>query len=131
MKTLIVEDDFTSRVLLGEILKRYGSPHVAVNGREAVDAVEAALRAGEPYDLVCLDIMLPEMDGQEALKEIRQLEDDARVAPRDRAKVIMTTAHADRANVIEAMRAQCDAFLVKPIAKTKLIEELRRLELIV
>jgi two-component system chemotaxis response regulator CheY len=131
VKALIVEDDFTSRVLLSEILKRHCFPHVAVNGREAVDAVEAALRAGEPYDLVCLDIMLPEMDGQEALKQIRQLEDDARVAPRDRAKVIMTTALADRDNVIEAMRAQCDSFLVKPIAKIKLIEELRRLELIV
>ena len=131
MKTLIVEDDFSSRVLLSEILKRYGSPHVAVNGREAVDAVEAALRASEPYDLVCLDIMLPEMDGQEALRQIRELEDDARVAPRDRAKVIMTTALADRANVVEAARGQCDAFLVKPIAKARLLEELRRLELIV
>jgi two-component system chemotaxis response regulator CheY len=131
VKTLIVEDDFTSRVLLSEILRRHCSPHVAVNGREAVDAVEAALRAGEPYDLVCLDIMMPEMDGQEALRQIRELEDDARVAPRDRAKVIMTTALADRDNVIEAMRAQCDSFLVKPIAKTRLLEELRRLELIV
>ena len=131
MKALIVEDDFTSRVLLSEILKRHCSPHVAVNGREAVDAVEAALRASEPYDLVCLDIMLPEMDGQEALRQIRELEDDARVAPRDRAKVIMTTALADRANVVEAARGQCDAFLVKPIAKARLLEELRRLELIV
>ncbi len=75
MKTLIVEDDFTSRVLLQEVLKRDGTVHIAVNGKEAVDAVRAAMDAGEPYDLICLDIMMPEMDGYEALKEIRAIEE--------------------------------------------------------
>ena len=68
MKTLIVEDDFTSRLLLQEILKRYGAVHIAVNGREAVDAVRAAAESDESYDLICLDIMMPEMDGYQALK---------------------------------------------------------------
>ena len=81
MKTLIVEDEITSRVLLRELLKRFGPPHVAMNGKEAVAAVSTALLAGEPYDLICLDIMMPEMDGQEALKRIRQLEDGAQLAP--------------------------------------------------
>ena len=130
MKTLIVEDDFTSRLLLQEILRRHGSSHVAVNGREAVDAVRAALAAGAPYDLVCLDIMMPEMNGQEALLRIRQLEEESGIEVWRRAKVIMTTALADRANVIEAIAGQCDSFLVKPIGRIKLIEELRRLGLI-
>ena len=130
MKTLIVEDDFTSRLLLQEILRRHGSSHVAVNGREAVDAVRAALAAGAPYDLVCLDIMMPEMNGQEALLRIRQLEEESGIEVWRRAKVIMTTALADRANVIEAIAGQCDSFIVKPIGRTKLIEELRRLGLI-
>jgi len=130
VKTLIVEDDFTSRLLLQEILRRHGSSHVAVNGREAVDAVRAALAAGAPYDLVCLDIMMPEMNGQEALLRIRQLEEESGIEVWRRAKVIMTTALADRANVIEAIAGQCDSFLVKPIGRIKLIEELRRLGLI-
>jgi len=70
MKTLIAEDDFTGRLLLQEILKRYGALHIAVNGKEAVEAVRTAMDAGEPYDLVCLDIMMPEMDGYQALAEI-------------------------------------------------------------
>jgi two-component system chemotaxis response regulator CheY len=130
VKTLIVEDEITSRVMLREILKRYGLPHVAMNGKEAVDAVSAALQAKDPYDLICLDIMMPEMDGQEALKRIRQLEAEAGVTAEKRAKVIMTTAHADRDNVLEAIRSQCDYFLVKPIDGRALLDELRLLGLI-
>ena len=130
MKTLIVEDELTSRVMLREILKRYGSPQVAMNGREGVDAVRAALQAGDPFDLICLDIMMPEMDGQQALKLIRQLEDEAGTAPEKRAKVIMTTAHADKDNVLQAIQGQCDYFLVKPIDGRALLDELRRMKLI-
>lgn len=130
MKTLIVEDELTSRVMLREILKRYGPPHVAMNGKEGVAAVSTALDANEPYDLVLLDIMMPEMDGQQALKLIRQLEEEAGVTTEKRAKVIMTTAHSDKANVLAAIHGQCDYFLVKPIDRRTLLEELKRLGLI-
>jgi two-component system chemotaxis response regulator CheY len=130
VKTLIVEDELTSRVMLREILKRFGSPHVAMNGKQAVSAVSTALAVGDPYDLICLDIMMPEMDGQEALKQIRQLEQEAGIGADKRAKVIMTTAHADRDNVLEAIQGQCDYFLVKPIDGRALLQELRRLGLI-
>jgi two-component system chemotaxis response regulator CheY len=130
VKTLIVEDEITSRVLLRELLKRFGPPHVAMNGKEAVDAVSTALQAKEPYDLICLDIMMPEMDGQAALKRIRQLEDEAGIEAQERAKVIMTSALSDKGNVLEAIRSQCDYFLVKPIDGRALLEELRRLGLI-
>lgn len=128
MKTLIVEDEFTSRALLREILKRYGAPQVAINGREGVEAVRASLEAGEPFDLICLDIMMPELDGQEALRQIRQLEEEMR--PAKRARVIMTTALADRDTVVESINSQCDYFLVKPIDGRVLLDELRRLDLI-
>jgi two-component system chemotaxis response regulator CheY len=130
VKTIIVEDEFTSRALLREILKRYGPPHIAMNGKEAVESVREALEAAEPFDLICLDIMMPEMDGQEALKRIRQVEEEAGVTAEKRAKVIMTTALADRSNVLEAIRGQCDYFLVKPIDGRTLLEGLRRLGLI-
>ena len=130
MKTLIVEDDFTSRLLLQELLKSYGPSHIAVNGKEAVEAVSTTLEANEPYDLICLDIMMPEIDGQQALREIRLMEKAKGIAGPDHVKIIMTTALGDRANVIKAAQQQCDCFLVKPIQKAKLLEELRKLGLI-
>jgi len=130
MKTLIVEDDFTSRRILQEFLKSYGLSHIAVNGKEAVEAVRAALEAGEPYDLICLDIMMPEMDGQQALREIRLMEKARGIAGPDRVKIIMTTALADKADVLKAREQQCDYFLIKPVQKAELMEALRKQALI-
>lgn len=130
MKTLIVEDDFTSRLLLQEILKNYGPFHIAVNGQEAVAAVRAALEANEHYDLICLDIMMPEMDGHEALKQIRNMEEAKGIYSQDGAKIMMVTALGDMKNATTAFYNLCDVFLPKPIRKAKLIEELRKLNLI-
>lgn len=130
MKTLIVEDDFTSRLLLQELLRGYGMAHIAVNGREAVEAVQRALGAGEQYDLICLDIMLPGMDGQQALHEIRALEEQYGIFSSDGAKIVMTTALDDIQNKISAFASLCDGYLTKPIYKERLIQELLKLGLI-
>ena len=130
MKSLIVEDDFTSRLLLQEYLKVYGIPHIAVNGREAVEAVRLALEARDHYNLICLDIMMPEMDGQQALREIRALEEASGVAPATAAKIVMTTTLGDHDNVAQAVHSKCNGFLVKPIERRKLVRELLRLDLI-
>jgi two-component system chemotaxis response regulator CheY len=129
MKTLIVEDDFTSRLLLQELLKGYGPVHVAVNGREAVAAVDMALHAGEPYDLICLDVMMPELDGHAALKEIRSLEEARGITSTYGSKIIMTTALTDPVNVMHAFYELCDAYVFKPIEKAQLITELEKLGL--
>jgi two-component system, chemotaxis family, chemotaxis protein CheY len=130
MKTLIVEDDFTSRVLLQEILKEYGPAHIAVNGVEAVDAMGISLEAGEPYDLICMDILMPEMNGHSALREVRMLEEIRGIAPSKRTKIIMTTAVGSVKDVMAAYHGMCDAYLVKPIAKAKLLQELQNLGII-
>jgi len=130
MKTLIVEDDFTSRTLLQELLNSYGEVHIAVNGKEAVEAARAAVYSGRPYDLVCLDIMMPEMDGYQALKQIRAIEEERGVLSSQGAKIFMTTALDQVKNVIEAFRGLCDAYLFKPIDKAKLIEQLKEAGLV-
>jgi two-component system, chemotaxis family, chemotaxis protein CheY len=129
LKVLIVEDDFTSRLLLQKLLQPYGEGHIAVNGREAVSAFREALETGQPYDLVCLDIMMPEKDGHEALKEMRALEESRNIVSTQGAKVIMTTAMGDVKNVAAAYDELCDGYLVKPIDKAKLIALLEELQL--
>jgi len=125
MKTLIVEDDFTSRLFLQKMLAPFGETHVAVNGREAIAAFVASFETQEPYDLICLDIMMPEMDGQTALKEIRRLEEERGVLVGLGAKIIMTTALRDKENIMTSFRELCAGYLVKPYSKEKLLEFLR------
>ena len=130
MKTLIVEDDPISSLPLQEFLNSYGPTQIVVNGEEAVETVRVALEAGEPYDLICLDIMLPEMDGHEVLQQIRALEEARDISLTCGAKIVMTTTLGDIKNVAAAYRELCDGYLVKPIGKAKLLDELRRLRLI-
>ena len=130
MKTLIVEDDFTSRLLLQELLKGYGVAHVAVHGEEAIEAVRASLQEEDPYNLICLDIMMPQMDGQQALKEIRALEEQRGVSSSEGAKIVMTSALGDIGNVMEAYHSLCDAYLTKPIINLELEDTIRKLGLI-
>jgi two-component system chemotaxis response regulator CheY len=130
MKILIVDDDFTSRRILLKYLSEYGTCDVAVDGKEAVEAFKMALDEDDSYDLVFLDIMMPELNGQEALKQIRQIEIQNGKFDLDGAKVIMTTSMDDAENIKTAFREQCEGYIVKPVDKVKLISKLTKLELI-
>ena len=130
MKALIVEDDRTSRLLLQQLLRSFGESQVAINGKEAMIAISAALRANDHFDLVCLDIMMPEMDGHQTLKELRALEETHGLAAGQGTKVVMTTALRDKDNIIQAFREQCDGYLPKPIGKAGLRACLKQLKLI-
>ena len=79
MRILIVEDDLASRKIMLKILSKYGECDVTVDGLEAVDAFMLAQKENKPYDLVCLDIMMPKLDGVKVLKVIRSLEDQKNI----------------------------------------------------
>lgn len=131
MKTLIVEDDFLARELLSTLISQYGECHLAKNGVEALGILTRALDENEPYDLVCLDIMMPKMDGQQTLLELRKLEEDRGVSGDQQTKVIMITAIDDSKNIMKAFRqGHCEAYLTKPLDRDKLIDHLKTLGLI-
>lgn len=131
MKTLVVEDDFTSRLVLQKMLSPYGQCDVAVNGLEAVQAFEMAMNEKKPYDLICLDIMMPEMDGKEALKIIREKEKELNIFPKDETKIIMVTALDTAHEVIEAYyKGGCTSYLVKPIERNKIVKAVTELGLV-
>jgi two-component system, chemotaxis family, chemotaxis protein CheY len=130
MKTLIVEDDFTSRLILKHLLMPYGECHFAVNGQEAVEACANALTVNQPYHLICLDIMMPEMDGQAALKHLRADEERMGISSRQGAKIIMTTALDDVRNIMDSFHGLCDGYLTKPIDGVRLLELLKQFNLL-
>jgi len=130
MKCLIVEDDPVSSKLLQTFISGYGDCTIVVNGLEAVEAVGDALDKGQPYDLICLDIMLPEMDGHNTLKEIRQIEKDHAIDKADGAKVVMTTALSDVRNIGKAFATGCEAYLVKPYIREELLKRMKKFGLI-
>ncbi len=130
MKCLIVEDNFTARKLLQIYLSPFADCSFAVNGREAVEAVRNALDERQPYDFICLDIMMPEMDGHQALEEIRKIESEKGICGLDCVKVIMTTALSDSGNIMGAFNTGCESYLIKPIKKEKLLEEMNKLGII-
>ena len=130
MRILIVEDEFISRKIMQKFLSQLGDCDIAVDGEEAVDAFRLAWDDNQPYDLVFMDIMMPRINGKEALMRIRSMEKDRGVKGAREVKIIMTTAVEDAKTVFESFRSGATSYLVKPITKEKLFGEIRKLGLI-
>lgn len=127
MRILIAEDDAASRRVLMRILKSFGECDVTVNGAEALEAFLLANREKKPYDLACLDIMMPKLDGMKVLKTMREIEKDLKIPDGERTKVIMVTALSDTDNVYKAFEYGCEGYAVKPLNIEKLVEVLHKL----
>ncbi|MDE7436136.1 MAG: response regulator [Lachnospiraceae bacterium] len=130
MKILLAEDDFASRKFMDKHLSQYGQCDVTVDGEEAVDAYMMALEDGEPYDLLCLDVMMPVLDGYQVLKAVRNIEAQRGISKEERVKVIMTTALNNERNVKLAFELGCEAYSGKPIDVEKFDKVLKKLGLI-
>jgi two-component system chemotaxis response regulator CheY len=128
VKTLVVDDELTSRELLANILKAYGPVDTAADGLEGLKAYNLAL-GREPYDLIMLDIMLPRMDGQQVLKSIRRIEQERGLVGPDQVKIVMISALGDFSNVSQAFASACTSYMTKPILADKVRAELARLGL--
>jgi len=120
MRVLIVDDVEMNRDLVAVLLEGRAATISAGSGEEAVSLVEDALRKGNYFDLICMDIELPGISGHEALKAIREMES----AHGDvRAKVFMVTGSSDPDDMIDALvEGDCDDYLTKPLMKHALLE---------
>ncbi|AMM53312.1 response regulator [Pyrococcus kukulkanii] len=114
-RILIVDDAAFMRMLLKKILTQAGHEVVgeASNGKEAVEKYKQL----KP-DLVTMDIVMPEMDGITAVKEIMKIDPNA--------KIIMITAVGQEAKVMEALKSGAKGYIVKPFQAQKVIEEVNR-----
>jgi two-component system chemotaxis response regulator CheY len=126
IKILLVEDELTSRMALNSFLNPFGEVDIAVNGNNAITAIKKALETNKPYELIFLDIIMPEIDGITTLKKIRQLETQHGINEYAKSKVIMTSANIDKDIILKAARAGCTSYMIKPIDKTRLYNEIRK-----
>ena len=129
MRILLAEDDYVTRKFMTGFLSKYGECDVTVDGMEAVDAFLMALEDGDPYDVVCLDIMMPVMDGYQALMGIRNIEKERNIPAEDGVKIIMATALNDERNVKMAFDMGCTVYSGKPIDQEKFEQVLEKFEL--
>lgn len=130
MRILIAEDDMTSRRFLSKFMSPYGECDVVVDGMEALDAYLIAVKEKNPYDVICLDIMMPKVDGVKVLKAIRDFETQRGLLSEKRVKIIMITALDDTEYVHKAFELGCEAYAAKPIDIDKLIKVMKNLDII-
>ena len=127
MKSLIVDDNPINLKVMIKYMQLYGQCVPAMNGQEAIEKFKHALNVNIPFDVVLLDIMMPEVDGHAALNGIRNLEKQFKIPAENKVKIIMTTALSDFKTVQASFAAMADGYLVKPIEKSKLIAEINKL----
>ena len=130
MRILIAEDDRISRTFMKEFMKEYGQCDVAVDGMEALDLFMDAVKKEDPYRLICLDIMMPKVEGLKVLRVIRAMEKQHDVPQEKRARILMTTALADLDYVDQAFKLGADGYAAKPIDTDKITEVIRNMGLI-
>ena len=120
LRILIAEDNPMNQCLLERILKRLGyRSDIVENGRQAVEATEAALANASHYEAIFMDIQMPEMDGIEATREIF-----LRIPASHHPKIVVVTAHAlaEYADALKKLGAH--DFITKPIDKQRIADAL-------
>lgn len=125
---LVVDDNKIARALLQKFLAPLGELEFAEDGAIAVEAFERALESDRRFDLICLNVVMPNVDGHETLRRIRRAEKDRGIARG--SKIVMTSGMSDPRSILTAFEEKCDAYLVKPITREKLTSQLEALELI-
>jgi CheY-like chemotaxis protein len=122
LSVLVAEDNEINALLMRSLLTRLGHHTViATDGAEALESWLAAKSAGTPYDLVLMDVQMPELDGIEATKRIRTSEAGE---PGRRTPILALTANTLNEDRYACFEAGMDGFLIKPLDREKLAEAL-------
>lgn len=131
LKILLVDDSKSAQQKICSIMSRYGECDQAYNGQEAVEMFTASLKMDSAYDLIVMDIVMPKMDGLEAVKEIRRIQKSEDVPEDQGAKIIMLTSKADPGHMMKAhFEVGVATYITKPFEERTLIEALTNLGLI-
>lgn len=127
MKILVIDDNFQVQKLLSRIIAPYGSVDIAENGKSGQKLFLEAHQKKVPFDLILLDIMMPEMNGDELLAYIRKWEQE-NISVTQKVKIIILSAIGNPKKMLSCFEEGCDYYLVKPIIKSDLIDILDKVK---
>ena len=127
MKILVVDDEMVSREKMKMIMSHFGECDSVENGADALEKFVGAWSSWTPFDLISLDVQMPEMDGVAVLNRIRGMEREKNVPESKRVKVIMVTALSDKDTLMTSIQAGCNDYVVKPFDKGLVAKKLSKL----
>lgn len=130
MKILIVDDDFVSRTKMRTILENFGECEAVDNGTQAIQLFSEELSQNKPFDLMTLDIDMPEIDGKQVLQRIRGIEAEKDIEKSHRTKVIMVTSYSDKENIVSCIQAGCNDYVIKPFSLSTVSSKLQAIGLL-
>ncbi|MGD9042528.1 MAG: response regulator [Desulfobacterales bacterium] len=131
MRILVVDDDAPNRKLLTDIASKMGECEGAEGGQEALSAFKKAWEDWRPFNLIFLDVLMPDLDGREVLLKIREIEKEKKVSEQHQVRVIMVTGVSEEETVLDCLRNGCDEFIVKPIDILLVLEKMKKLGLMI
>ena len=114
MRILVVDDELVSRKKMEIIMSTFGECVAVDTGQAALKAFRDAIVNGKLFDLITLDVSMPDMDGTEVLYEIRKIEKRRNIPRKTWSKIIMVTAQSDKNTVTLCIQVGCDNYIVKP-----------------
>lgn len=125
MKILVVDDELVSREKMKHIMSSLGECDEVSGGSEALRAFTDARADGWQYDLITLDISMPEMDGTEVLRRIRTMEQEESVSKEDQVKIIMVTSSSEKDIILTCIKLGCSDYVMKPFNKDTVVKKLQ------
>ncbi len=129
MKILVVDDEIISRKKMMQIVSKFGSCEGVENGKAALSVLQTSLETWKPYDLITLDVSMPDIDGTEILTTIRALEEERGLDEDERAKILMVTSHSDT-ETVKACLGKCNGYVIKPFNKEMMVDKMKKIGLL-
>lgn len=130
MRVLLLEDVKLLQKMVKNFLKDLAVVEITESGTSALRLFKESIEKNEPYDAIFLDVLIPDIDGLQVLKEIRKIESDNNIPAENRSKIVMVSSVTDENTVKRALTAGCEGYIAKPFSKDRLIAELKNLKLI-
>ncbi len=128
---LIVEDDMLSCKILEDVLSRFAKCDTALDGATGFEMFERAIIEGQPYDLICTDIVMPGIDGHEFVRQIRAREESLPVEDYVSTKIFVISSNGTPEYMLRALLDnECTDYIVKPFRRESLIATLKKYDLI-